>query len=150
MRTGVEAVSILPDGEVQTPNYARYPKKTIRNDDGQFMLNRLIQLINDYGDRVVVPKRLVLELLREHKKKSRILKQKDATIKEATEDRDEALAALFLLTREVKTAIDSVLDYAKSHNDTGELSGAVENIQKKIDLASAVLAQYKFVEVVEK
>ena len=157
MKTVVEAVTILPDDEVQARSYERYPKKTIRTDDGQLMVNRLVQLINDYGDRVVVPRRIITELLREHKRKSRMLKQTTDTVEGLRElvediydDLDEVASTLFTFAQEAQAVVDSVLDYAKSHNDTKELSDAMNDMQEMIDSANhstaSILAQYVIIE----
>ena len=132
MKTTTNELRILYDDPV--PQSGTCFKRSVSTMYGDLMTSRLRALISTHGDRVLIPNKLVLEILRNRDKLSRRLKVAQRNLTETEEYSDylddclcevsSALAELFNATAELCDALGEFADEETIANISAELETA--------------------------
>ncbi len=137
MKTKIEELRVLY--EDPAPAQGTFFSRSIRTTDRDLMTSRLRSMLSSYGERVVVPNALVLEIICNRDKLSRRLKVAQRKLEQLNEYTDD----LELCFDETLLALSAVLDGASDlmaalheHADDALL----EKIRKEYDDLVSVMA----------
>ena len=140
MKTTTNELRILYDDPV--PQSGTCFKRSVSTMYGDLMTSRLRALISTHGDRVLIPNKLVLEILRNRDKLSRRLKVAQRNLTETEEYSDylddclcevsSALAELFNATAELCDMIGEYADEDTIANISAELE-ATRDVLDRIE-----------------
>ena len=146
MTTKIEELRVLY--EDPAPAQGTSFSRSIRTADRNLMTSRLRSMLSSYGERVIVPNSLVLEIIRNRDKLSRRLKVAQRKLGELDEYADD----LELCLDEALLALSAVLDGASDlmtalheHAD----SALFEKISKEYDDLVSVMADASDLVVVD-
>lgn len=133
MKTNIKHVVIRPEQRIDEQTERLHSiELSVRTEDGALMTNRLLRLLRSYGERLVVPNRLVLEILENRNRKSRDLKALERDL----DSYDEAFGAAVGLLIDLYDAAGSLIDELIANCSDDELMG---RLTEEVDCLNEVL-----------
>ncbi len=133
MKTNIKHVVIRPEQRIDEHTGRLHNiELSVRTEDGLLMTNRLLRLLRIYGERLVVPNRLVLEILENRNRKSRDLKALERDL----DSYDEAFGAAVGLLIDLYDAAGSLVDELIANCCDDELMG---RLTEEVDCLNEVL-----------
>lgn len=142
MKTNIKHVVIRPSQVTDEMTDRRHSiELSIRTEDGTLMTNRLQRLLRSYGERLVVPNRLVLEVLDDRNRKSRALKACGRELDDYAESYAMAVELLLDVCATAETLVDKLIETCSDDQLLGELTEELEDFNSVIDDASEFLSE---------
>ena len=140
MKTNIKHVVIRPGQDIDEMTDRRHSiELAIRTEDGVLMTNRLQRLLRSYGERLVVPNQLVLEILNDRNRKSRELKACEREVDEYSDSYAESVRLLLDVCSAAETLVEKLIETCRDDRLLSELTFELDDFDEASGKASEFL-----------